>query len=105
MSVVHVTNENELDNILKSNNCLCVIYFTASWCGPCKMISPYFSDLAQTTHNCLFIKVDVDECESLTKLWNVESMPTFIFVKNKNILQTLKGANKEKLSELLKFCL
>lgn len=39
-----------------------IVDFTASWCGPCQMIKPFFEQLAAEFPNVIFVKVDVDEC-------------------------------------------
>lgn len=38
-----------------------IIDFTASWCGPCRIIAPFLSELAKKLPNVIFLKVDVDE--------------------------------------------
>ena len=40
-----------------------VVDFSATWCGPCRMISPYFDELSKTYTDVVFLKVDVDEVE------------------------------------------
>jgi thiol-disulfide isomerase/thioredoxin len=40
-----------------------IVDFTATWCGPCKMISPYFAELSEKFTNLIFVKCDVDEVE------------------------------------------
>lgn len=56
-----------------------VLYFSAPWCGPCKMIKPMITDL-QTQMSITFIDVDVSPQSSTT--WNVRSVPTVLVIKN-----------------------
>lgn len=74
-----------------------VIYFTASWCGPCQRIGPVYEELSSKYRDILFFKVDVDENEKLAQDFNITSMPTFIFYKSKNNHKQLNGADKDKL--------
>ncbi|XKL64500.1 hypothetical protein PGB90_004586 [Kerria lacca] len=80
---------------------LVVIDFFASWCGPCKFISPKVEDLANTETNVVFLKVDVDECEEIAEMHKISSMPTFVFVKNSKTIDSFSGANYDKLQELV----
>ena len=82
-----------------AGNKLVVVDFFATWCGPCKMISPKLVELAsQYPNTAIFLKVDVDECEDVAMEYNISSMPTFIFIKNKQKLEEFAGANAEKLA-------
>ena len=57
---------------------LAFVYFTASWCGPCKVVSPVFDQLKKQTPSAMFVKVDVDENEELAAKFKIESVPTLI---------------------------
>lgn len=81
---------------------LVVVDFFATWCGPCKMIAPKLEELAKEFAKALLIlKVDVDECEDIATEYNISSMPTFIFIKNKNVVTQFSGANYDKLKQLV----
>merc|ERR1711893_25652 len=80
---------------------LVVIDFYATWCGPCKMISPKLEEMSKTMTNVVFLKVDVDEAEDVAAEHNISAMPTFIFMKNKQKVADLMGANPDKLKELV----
>ncbi|KAL5557616.1 hypothetical protein UlMin_039852 [Ulmus minor] len=83
-----------------SNN-LMVVDFTASWCGPCRFISPFLSELAKKLPNVIFLKVDVDELKSVAQDWAVEAMPTFVFLKQGKIVDKVVGANKDELQQTI----
>ncbi|XP_030459215.1 thioredoxin H1 [Syzygium oleosum] len=76
---------------------LVVVDFSATWCGPCRLISPVLEDLARRLTDVIFLKVDVDELRSVAEDWAVEAMPTFIFMKEGAIVDKVVGANKDDL--------
>ena len=76
-----------------------VIDFYADWCGPCKKIAPIYVELSKKYTNVVFLKVDVDDSEELSKSFEINALPTFVFLNNGNVVKKLEGAN---LSELTK---
>ncbi|CAL4902359.1 unnamed protein product [Urochloa decumbens] len=80
---------------------LVVIDFTASWCGPCRIIAPVFADLAKRNPNVVFLKVDVDELKAIAEQFSVEAMPTFLFMKEGDVKDRVVGAVKEDLAKKL----
>lgn len=81
---------------------LVVVDFTASWCGPCKRISPFFEELVAKYPKAVFLKVDVDECQETAASQGVSAMPTFIFFRNKTKIGRLQGADTAALEEKVK---
>ncbi|XP_042861898.1 thioredoxin-2-like [Penaeus japonicus] len=80
---------------------LVVIDFYATWCGPCKMIAPKLEEMSQSMSDVVFLKVDVDECEDIAADNQITCMPTFLFMKNGQKVETLTGANEAKLREII----
>ncbi|EOD09596.1 thioredoxin [Emiliania huxleyi CCMP1516] len=66
-----------------------VVDFTATWCGPCQRIKPFFEELAAAHKGALFVKVDVDELESVSQAAEVLAMPTFQVYREGRRVDTL----------------
>ena len=92
------SNVTELTNNSAPLN---VLYFTASWCGPCKMIAPHVQQLADQNPAVNFYKIDVDEFEELTMSGGVNCMPTFLLFKNNSQVGILEGADANALTNLI----
>lgn len=74
-----------------------VIDFFATWCGPCKRIAPFFEQLAEEYVGITFLKVDVDESAELVDTFSIQAMPSFIFMKNGQIIKKVEGADMAQL--------
>lgn len=78
-----------------------IVDFTATWCGPCKMIGPIFVKLAETPGGLTFIKVDVDAGSEISEKYDISAMPTFKVFQNGKEIDALVGASKDKLEALV----
>lgn len=76
---------------------LVVVDFNASWCGPCKQIAPEYAKLSNKFVDVVFLSVDVQVCVETTDKYNVEAMPTFLFMKSKKVIREVRGAHPQKL--------
>ena len=100
--MLHILEDQNLtlEDILGQKFENIILYFTATWCGPCKLISPVVQELSddpEYKENTLFVKIDVDEFEDIMEKSDVKCMPTFHFYKNGVKKDTLEGSNKEQL--------
>jgi thioredoxin 1 len=91
--LIHIHSEAHWAETLKSTKNLIVVDFYAVWCGPCKQVAPYFEQFAREIPNVLFVKVDVDQQPAIAQNQAVRAMPTFQFIKNGKVLDTLEGAD------------
>jgi thioredoxin 1 len=80
---------------------LVVIDFSATWCGPCRIIAPLFKELSESIEDVVFVKIDVDENPDTAAKYNVSAMPTFVFLKGGAVVDRLMGANPARLQELI----
>jgi len=103
MSIVVIKDDGHFQAELTSAGPkLVVVDFTASWCGPCKRIAPFFEELSTKFPNAAFLKVDVDECQETAASQGVSAMPTFIFFRNKTKIDRIQGADTAALEEKVK---
>lgn len=79
-----------------------VIDASAEWCGPCKQMAPVFEQLAATRPDVAFFTIDVDHAQELATFLCVTSLPTFLFVVDGEVVDTIIGANKTRLQEMVK---
>ncbi|KAK7374096.1 hypothetical protein VNO80_07522 [Phaseolus coccineus] len=73
--------------------------FSATWCGPCKVIAPYYCELSEKYTSMMFLLVDVDELTEFSTSWDIKATPTFFFLKEGQQLDKLVGANKPELQK------
>ncbi|KAK4051812.1 tRNA (adenine(58)-N(1))-methyltransferase non-catalytic subunit trm6 [Microbotryomycetes sp. JL201] len=105
MVVKTVTSFEEFQQIIQSDR-ISAFDFWATWCGPCKMISPVFDKLSNEYGDKIdFYKVDVDEQEQISQEVGIKAMPTFIFFKNGEKQSTVVGAVPAKLTDAIKLVL
>jgi thioredoxin 1 len=65
------------------------------------MIAPHFHEMSDTFENVIFVKIDVDENPETAAKYEVSAMPTFLFIKNGEVIDRFMGANPDKLRELI----
>lgn len=100
MAVVDVVKENFEKEVLNSPLPV-IIDVYASWCGPCQQMAPIFEELEKELRDSYkFVKLNVDEGRDISIQYGVSSVPTFIFIKDKEMRGKETGyINKEDLKE------
>lgn len=91
--MVNYINENDFNEYGKSKE-LKIVKFTASWCAPCKMIDPILEKVSEET-SVEVGKVDIEKETDLTQKFQIRSVPTTMFFKNGELLETKVGAFDE----------
>ena len=101
MSVIHITQENFEQLVLKSDKKV-LLDFWATWCGPCRMIAPAVEAIAEEYGSILVGKIDVDQQMPLAIQFGIESIPTLIVMEQGKVVQKAVGVrSKEAIEKLL----
>lgn len=84
-------NLNNFNQEILSSNSLVIIDFWAPWCVPCKMLSSLLEQSSSKFPDIKIIKINVDEFPAIASQFNIQSLPTLLFVKNGKIRNSYEG--------------
>ena len=94
MSVLNITKENFENEVVKSEKVVLLDFF-ASWCGPCRMVSPIIDEIAEENEHIVVGKVDVDAQTDLATQFQVYNIPTLVVLKDGKVLKQSTGAKSK----------
>ena len=101
MAVITITQENFAQEVLQSEKPV-LLDFWASWCGPCRMLSPIVDEVAEERGDVKVGKVNVDEQPELAGEFGVMSIPTLlVFEQGKLVRQAVGARPKASVLDLL----
>lgn len=104
MPAVEITSKKQFDDLVAKTPFV-ALQAHATWCGPCKAISPIFEGLSKdlaVENQYAFAKFDVDDVSPLASELGISSIPAFFFFKNGEKETALRGANPKALQEAAK---
>ena len=94
MSVININKSNFQDEVMHSDKPV-LLDFWASWCGPCRMVSPIVAEIAAERSDIKVGKINVDEQPELAAQFGVMSIPTLVVMKNGSIANQAVGARSK----------
>ena len=100
MAVITITKENFDAEVLRSAQPV-LLDFWASWCGPCRMLSPIVDEVAEERTDVKVGKVNVDEQPELAAEFGVMSIPSLFYMENGKVVRKTMGAMPKQ--QILKF--
>lgn len=99
--MVKQINSNEFKEVIKEGKV--VVDLFATWCGPCKMLSPILDEISEEIETTNFYKIDVDDNQDVAREYNVMSIPTILIFENGELSNKIVGLrSREDLVELFK---
>lgn len=103
MAVIEITSKNFEEEVSKSEMPV-LLDFWASWCGPCRMVSPIVDEVAEEMKGQAKVgKINVDEQSELASAFNIMSIPTLVVIKNGKLINTSVGVrSKQEILDMLK---
>ena len=87
--MVKIVDSNEFQEEIKEG--IVFVDFFATWCGPCKMLSPIVDEVSNEITDVKFIKVDVDKSNDVASSYNIMSIPTLLIFKDGNLVGKQMG--------------
>ena len=101
MSVIKINRENFASEVLNSNKPV-LLDFYADWCGPCRMVGPIVSEIANERSDVKVGKINVDEQPELAAQFQVMSIPMLAVIKNGKLGNQVVGYRpKEQIEAML----
>ncbi len=99
--VVELTKDNFDKEVVESDKTV-LIDFWASWCAPCRMLSPTVDEIAEENTQIKVCKVNVDKEGELAAAFHVSSIPMLVVIKEKKVVNSSVGAvPKQKILQML----
>ena len=101
MALIYLNEENFENEVLNFKGKVLIDFF-ATWCGPCKMLSPVIEELADELDDIKVCKLDIDKATKIALQYNVMSVPTLLLFEDGVVVNTLIGfrPKEEILNEL-----
>lgn len=102
MTVLHL-DDNDFEKTVTSTSVPVLVDFSATWCGPCKVIEPILEKMAASAGGKFRIaKVDIDDSPETAKRFNVRGAPTLIVLKDgKEVARHLGATSEARIRELI----
>jgi thioredoxin 1 len=99
--IINIKTLEDYNRVL-TNNLYVVANFSASFCKPCKEISPFIEELTIIYPNIKFLKIDIEDGSEISDYFNISSIPYFKFYKNKFETTSYCGTDRKIILEALK---
>lgn len=101
-NIIEINNGN-FEKEVKESSIPVMVDIYAQWCGPCKMLSPILDNISKEYDNLKICKADMEENDNLVSIYEINSVPTFLFFKDGQMINKIVGfCGKDKLDKVIK---
>ena len=99
--MIHIESKNQFDETIVEG--ITLVDFYATWCGPCRMISPFIEEIDEEYNGKIKVaKVDVDECGEVAARYGINAIPALLIFKDNELAKTNVGfIPKEDIDKLI----
>lgn len=99
--MIHIESTNQFDETIVEG--ITLVDFYATWCGPCRMISPFIEEIDEEYNGKIKVaKVDVDECGEVAARYGINAIPALLIFKDNELAKTNVGfIPKEDIAKLI----
>ncbi len=87
--LLHLGNAEQFNELIAKGRVL--VDFFATWCGPCRQLTPELEDLENLDKDLTIVKVDVDQFNSLAAQFNIRAVPTLLYFNDGKLVNTVSG--------------
>lgn len=103
MPAIHIENSKQISDLIKNTKGkVVVVDFWAGWCGPCVGFAPTFERMSGEFQDCVFAKVEVDECPEAADEAQIQSIPSFHIYLNGQKQEVIVGAAETRVRDAIK---
>lgn len=96
-----ITKDNFQEEVIDSKKPV-LVDFWASWCGPCKMLSPIIEQVAEEATEFVVGKVNVDEEPDLAMKYRIMTIPTLVVIKDGKVVNQVSGVQtKQQILDMM----
>ena len=101
MSVIELTNETFDSEVVEADR-LVIVDFWATWCTPCRMLTPILEEIAAERPDIKICKINMDDAQDIAEQYAVMSLPALLYFKNGELIEDSIGLiSKERILSLL----
>lgn len=101
MSLTKIQKTEDFDKFVADHqNYLVIVFFSADWSDECKLMSSVVDEILKNEElkkTTKFLELEAEEHEEISIKFNIEAVPTFVFLRNKQVIQKVIGANAPEL--------
>lgn len=96
--MIEIESAEHFHQVLKENEFV-IADFYATWCGPCKKMTPYLEKVHEKNPGLTIVKIDVDELRELADLFEINSLPTVFFIREGKIVYKVFGMDEKEINK------